>query len=407
MTLLSGGRQALATGLAMVATLAVANPAPAAAGVTGEIRYAGSATAVDGSYLVVLRDGAVGATAGTRRAIDAVPDLAAGLARRYGGSVTRVYGAALNGFAARLTESAAKRLAGHPDVAYVEQDRTVTANAVQRPTPSWGIDRIDQRALPLNQTYNFELIASGVRAYIIDSGMSVAHPDFSIGRATSGYDAIDGGTADDCNGHGTHVGGTVGGRQYGVAKDVKLVAVRVIACVRPSTVSEVIAGVNWVAANAVKPAVATLAVNTSASTALDNAVGTAVTSGVTFVVSAGNDAGNACNYSPARVPTAITVGATSQTDQRAAWSNTGVCLDLFAPGVSITSAWYTSTAASMSASGTSMAAAHVAGAAALVLAANPTFTPVQVRDALVAKAIVGIVPNPGTGSPNRLLHVGP
>ncbi|MEU9507177.1 S8 family peptidase [Micromonospora sp. NPDC048170] len=407
MTILSSSRQVLATSLAVVATLAVAGPAPAAAVATGQIQHAGSATAVDGSYVVVLRDGAVGAAAGTRRAADTVPDLAAGLARRYGGSVTQVYGAALNGFAIRLAESAAERLAAHPDVAYLEQDRTVTSNAVQRPTPSWGIDRIDQRALPLNQTYHFEYVASGVRAYIIDSGMRVTHSDFTSGRATSGYDAIDGGPADDCNGHGTHVGGTVGGLQYGVAKDVRLVAVRVIACVRPSTVAEVIAGVNWVAANAVKPAVATLAVNASASAALDNAVNTAVASGVTFVVSAGNDAANACHYSPARVPTAITVAATSQTDQRPAWSNTGTCLDLFAPGVAINSAWHTSAAASMSYSGTSMAAAHVAGAAVLVLAANPTFTPAQVRDALLAKATVGIVANPGTGSPNRLLHVGP
>ncbi|MFG1776309.1 S8 family peptidase [Micromonospora sp. NPDC049048] len=407
MTVLSSGRRVLATGLAMVTALAVASPAPAVAGMTGQIRASGSATAVADSYIVVLRDPAVGATAGTRRAIDAVPDLAAGLARRYGGSVTRVYGAVLNGFAVRLTEPAARRLAGHPDVAYLEQDQTVTSDAVQRPTPSWGIDRIDQRALPLNQTYNFEYAASGVRAYVIDSGLYLSHSDFYNGRATSGYDAIDGGQADDCNGHGTHVGGTVGGRQYGVAKDVKLVAVRVIACVRPSTVSEVIAGVNWVAANAVKPAVAIFAHNTSASTVLDQAVGTAVTSGVTFVVSAGNDTANACGYSPARVPTAITVGATSQTDQRAAWSNTGACLDLFAPGVAITSAWYTSSMASSSASGTSMAAAHVAGAAVLILAANPTFTPAQVRDALVAQATVGIVPNPGTGSPNRLLYVGP
>ncbi|WP_329102399.1 S8 family peptidase [Micromonospora sp. NBC_01699] len=387
------------------ATAAVATSSPAiAAPATGEVRLAGSPTAVAGSYIVVLKDGAVGASAGTARAAAAVPTKAGALADKYGGSVARVYGAALNGFEARLSAKAAERLAAHPDVAYVEQDQVVSINATQTNPPSWGLDRIDQRNLPLNQSYTYPNTASNVRAYIIDTGIRFSHNDFG-GRATSGYDAVDGGSADDCNGHGTHVAGTVGGSAYGVAKAVRLVGVRVLNCSGSGTNAGVIAGVNWVTQNAVKPAVANMSLGGGASTALDNAVASSISSGVTYALAAGNSNANACNSSPARTASAITVGATTSTDARASYSNIGTCLDIFAPGSSITSAWYTSNTATNSISGTSMAAPHVAGAAALVLSANPSYTPTQVRNYLYDNATQNVVGSPGSGSPNRLLFV--
>ncbi|MGW4465872.1 S8 family peptidase [Micromonospora sp. NPDC004704] len=387
------------------ATAAVATTTPAAAApATGEVRLAGSPNAVAGSYIVVLKDGAVGAAAGTARAATAVPTKAGELADKYGGSVAQVYGAALNGFEARLSAKAAQRLAAHPDVAYVEQDQVVSINATQTNPPSWGLDRIDQRNLPLNRSYTYPNTASNVRAYIIDTGIRFSHNDFG-GRATSGYDAVDGGSADDCNGHGTHVAGTVGGSAYGVAKAVRLVGVRVLNCSGSGTNAGVIAGVNWVTQNAVKPAVANMSLGGGASTALDNAVASSISSGVTYALAAGNSSANACNSSPARTASAITVGATTSTDARASYSNYGTCLDIFAPGSSITSAWYTSNTATNSISGTSMASPHVAGAAALVLSTNPTYTPTQVRNYLYNNATQNVVTNPGSGSPNRLLFV--
>ncbi|MFK3979561.1 S8 family peptidase [Micromonospora sp. NPDC050397] len=373
---------AAATGV--VATFGPAAAAPA----TGEIRFAGSPTAVAGSYIVVLKDTAVGARAGTAQATLAVPTKAGELSKQYGASVTHVYGAALNGFAANLSASAAKRLAAHPDVAYVEQDQAVSINATQTNPPSWGLDRIDQRNLPLNQSYTYPNTASNVRAYIIDTGIRFSHNDFG-GRATSGYDAVDGGSADDCNGHGTHVAGTVGGNAYGVAKAVRLVGVRVLNCAGSGTNAGVIAGVNWVTQNAVKPAVANMSLGGGANSSLDSAVNNSISSGVTYAVAAGNSTANACNYSPARVAAAITVGASTSTDARASYSNTGTCLDIWAPGSAITSAWYTSNTASNSISGTSMASPHVAGAAALVLSVNTGWTPTQVRNYLVTNATTG------------------
>jgi subtilisin family serine protease len=388
-----------------VATSVVATTSPAiAAPATGEVLFAGSPTAVAGSYIVVLADSAVGAAAGSARATAAVPAKADELSHRYGGSVARVYGAALNGFEARLSAKAARQLAANPDVAYVEQDQVVSINATQSNPPSWGLDRIDQRSLPLSKSYTYPNTASNVRAYIIDTGILFSHTDFG-GRATSGYDAVDGGTADDCNGHGTHVSGTVGGTAYGVAKQVRLVGVRVLNCSGSGTTSGVIAGVNWVTSNAVKPAVANMSLGGGVSTSLDNAVANSIASGVTYALAGGNSSASACNSSPSRVASAITVGATTSTDARASYSNYGTCLDLFAPGSSITSAWYTSTTATNTISGTSMASPHVAGAAALVLSAHPTYTPAQVRDYLYNNATPNVVTSPGTGSPNRLLFV--
>ena len=379
----------LAVSLLVAATATTAAATPAfAAPATGQIRMAGTATAVPGSYIVVLK---AGKTGGDR------------IAGKFGGTVARSFGTVLNGFEARMSESAAKRLAADPSVAYVEQNQTVSLLGTQTGA-TWGLDRIDQRNRPLNGTYTYPRTASNVHAYIIDTGIRFSHNDFG-GRATSGYDAVDGGSADDCNGHGTHVAGTVGGATYGVAKAVQLVAVRVLNCSGSGTTAGVIAGVNWVTSNAIKPAVANMSLGGGASTSLDNAVANSISRGVTYALAAGNSSANACNSSPARVASAITVGATTSTDAKASYSNSGTCLDLFAPGSSIKSAWYTSSTATNTISGTSMASPHTAGAAALVLSANPSFTPAQVRDSLVNTATANVVTNAGSGSPNRLLFV--
>jgi subtilisin family serine protease len=399
-----GGQALTVALLAVVATATAATATPAvAAPATGSIRLAGRATAVPNSYIVVLKDSAVGAKAGSFQASAAVGVRAARLAPKYGVKVARSFGAALNGFEATMSESAAKQMAADPTVDYIEQNQMVSLLATQSGA-TWGIDRIDQRDRPLSGTYTYPTTASNVTAYIIDTGIRLNHSQFG-GRATSGYDAVDGGSADDCAGHGTHVAGTVGGSTYGVAKAVQLVAVRVLDCAGSGTNAGVIAGVNWVTQNARKPAVANMSLGGGASTALDNAVQASISSGVTYALAAGNSSANACNSSPARVPAAITVGATTSTDARASYSNYGSCLDIFAPGSSITSSWYSSSSATNTISGTSMAAPHVAGAAALVLARNPLFSPAQVRDSLVNAATANKVTGAGTGSANRLLFV--
>ncbi|MEU8253289.1 S8 family serine peptidase [Micromonospora inaquosa] len=390
-------RRSVLIGVATATVLAVGTPALAAEPV-GVVRAAGGATAVPDSYIVVLKDSAV--------ARDRVGDTAKRLSGRHGGTVARTYGAALRGFEATVSASAAARIAADPAVAYVEQNHTVSISGTQANPPSWGLDRIDQRNLPLDNSYTYPNTASNVHAYIIDTGIRFSHNDFG-GRATSGYDAVDGGSADDCNGHGTHVAGTVGGSAYGVAKAVQLVGVRVLNCSGSGTNAGVIAGVDWVTANAIKPAVANMSLGGGANSSLDNAVRNSIASGVTYGLAAGNDNGaNACNTSPARTTEAITVGSTTSSDARSSFSNVGTCLDIFAPGSSITSAWYTSNTASNTISGTSMATPHVVGAAALVASANPSWTPAQVRNQLVANATPNVVGNPGSGSPNLLLYVG-
>ncbi|WP_433653308.1 S8 family peptidase [Micromonospora zamorensis] len=390
-------RRSVLVGVAAATMLAVGTPALAAEP-TGAVRAAGGATAVPDSYIVVLKDSAV--------ARDRVGDTAKRLSGRHGGTVARTYGAALRGFEVKVSASAAAKIAADPAVAYVEQNHTVSISGTQANPPSWGLDRIDQRNLPLNSSYTYPNTASNVHAYIIDTGIKFSHNDFG-GRATSGYDAVDGGSADDCNGHGTHVAGTVGGSAYGVAKAVQLVGVRVLNCSGSGTNAGVIGGVDWVTANAIKPAVANMSLGGGANTSLDNAVRNSIASGVTYGLAAGNDSGaNACNTSPARTTEAITVGSTTNTDARSSFSNIGTCLDIFAPGSSITSAWYTSNTATNTISGTSMATPHVVGAAALVASANPGWTPAQVRNQLVANATPNVVSNPGSGSPNLLLNVG-
>ncbi|RAO28250.1 Extracellular serine proteinase [Micromonospora saelicesensis] len=390
-------RRSVLIGVAAATVLAVGTPALAAEPV-GVVRAAGGATAVPDSYIVVLKDSAV--------ARDRVGDTAKRLSGRHGGTVARTYGAALRGFEVKVSASAAARIAADPAVAYVEQNHTVSISGTQANPPSWGLDRIDQRNLPLNSSYTYPNTASNVHAYIIDTGIRFSHNDFG-GRATSGYDAVDGGSADDCNGHGTHVAGTVGGSAYGVAKAVQLVGVRVLNCSGSGTNAGVIGGVDWVTANAIKPAVANMSLGGGANSSLDNAVRNSIASGVTYGLAAGNDNGaNACNTSPARTTEAITVGSTTSSDARSSFSNVGTCLDIFAPGSSITSAWYNSNTATNTISGTSMATPHVVGAAALVASANPSWTPAQVRNQLVANATPNVVGNPGSGSPNLLLYVG-
>jgi len=347
----------------------------------------------DGSngYIVVVKDGA------NPRSVAAV----LGITPRY------VYTTAVNGFAGTLNAGQLNAIRHNPNVEYVEADVPVQASVLQTGA-TWGLDRIDQANLPLSTTFSYLNTGLGVRAYIVDTGIRLTHTEVA-GRAVTGFDAVTaGGTASDCNGHGTHVAGTVGGTTYGVAKAVSLVAVRVLDCNGSGTTAGVIAGVDWVANNAVLPAVANLSLGGGANTTLDNAVKAAVARGVTFVVAAGNGnifgiAQNACNVSPARVPEAVTVGATTNADRKASYSNFGTCLDIFAPGSSITSSWYTNDTATNTISGTSMAAPHVAGVAAQYLSLNPTASPATVTGALTAGATLNKVTSAGTGSPNRLL----
>ncbi|SBT53581.1 S8 family peptidase [Micromonospora auratinigra] len=386
---------------AAAAALAAAASTPALAAPTGQVRYAGAPDAISGSYLVVLKTDAVGA-ADSLAARAAVPTRAAGLSKRYGGAVGTVWSAALTGYSARMSPAQARRLAADPSVAYVEQDRVVRAQGTQTGA-TWGLDRIDQRSLPLNGSYTYPNTATNVRAYIIDTGIRITHSDFG-GRASWGTNTVDTNNTD-CNGHGTHVAGTVGGAKYGVAKGVRLIAVKVLNCSGSGSTSGVVSGVNWVTGNAVKPAVANMSLGGGASSTLDNAVANSISSGVTYGIAGGNSNANACNYSPARVASAITVGATTSSDARASYSNYGSCLDIFAPGSSITSDWSTGDTATNTISGTSMATPHVVGAAALVLGTNPSYTPAQVASYLTTNATTGKVTSPGSGSPNRLLFV--
>ncbi|MFD5427504.1 S8 family peptidase [Streptomyces sp. NPDC127084] len=378
---------ALTTGLQFAVT-----PTAQSASI-GDLRLAPTATAVQNSWIVVLKDSR------TR-----VSDLAA----ERGVTPLRTYHSALRGFTTTMTKAKAARLAADPRVAYVEQNAVLRLNETQAKAP-WGLDRIDQRALPLSTTYGYGTTASNVNAYVIDTGIRTSHSEFG-GRASVGTDTVgDGRRGQDCQGHGTHVAGTVGGRTYGVAKNVKLIAVRVLDCEGSGTTAGVIAGVDWVTAHATKPAVANMSLGGAASDSLDNAVQRSIASGVSYAIAAGNGnflglPANACSYSPARVPEAITVGATDNGDRRASFSNFGSCLDLFAPGVGITSAWKDSDTATGTISGTSMATPHTAGVAALYLANHPTAAPAQVRDALVSAATSGKVADPRFGSPNRLLY---
>ncbi len=379
-------------GIAAVAvaamSLGLASPASAA---EGEILGAGATGAVDGSYLVVLRDGAT-----------ATP---AAVARRHDARITHTFRAALHGYAATMSEADAKRTAADPTVAYVEQDRVVTALETQPDPPSWGLDRVDQRTLPLDSAYTYPNTASNVTAYIIDTGIRTTHSDFG-GRATWGTNTADSNNTD-CNGHGTHVAGTVGGTAHGIAKQVHLVAVKVLNCQGSGTLAGVTAGIDWVTQNAQKPAVANMSLGASGTNAtMENAVRNSISSGVTYAIASGNSSADACNFTPARTPEAITVNASTSTDVRASFSNYGTCTDIFAPGQDITSAWNSSDTATNTISGTSMATPHVTGAAAVYLGGHPSATPADVQTGLKDGASKGKIGNAGSGSPNNLLFVG-
>ncbi|MEV6314860.1 S8 family peptidase [Streptomyces sp. NPDC051776] len=368
-----------------------------AAPADGTIVGAGASDAVKGSYIVTFKQGS-----GLKSASAEGKKLVAA----YGGTVLRIYRAALNGYAVRLDAAGARRLAADPAVEKVYQDRRVSIGATQDNPPSWGLDRIDQAALPLDQKYTYpDSAGSGTTVYVIDTGVRISHADFG-GRAADGYDAVDNdNTAQDGHGHGTHVASTAAGTAHGVAKSAKVVAVRVLNDQGSGTTAGVVAGIDWVTQNHSGPSVANMSLGGGADEALDTAVKNSIASGVTYAVAAGNSSADAEGFSPARVPEAITVGSTTNADGRSYFSNFGARLDIFAPGSDITGAWNTSDDATNTISGTSMASPHVAGAAAVYLAGHTSATPAEVAQALSDGATPDVVTDPGSGSPNKLLKI--
>jgi len=385
-----GVASSIATAVSLLAA-----PAHAA---EGEIRSTDAAEKVPNSYVVKLKD--------TAAALSATEATANTVAARNGGGVERVFGSALRGFTVSLSEQQAKRLAADPAVEYVEQNQVFHTETTQTSAP-WGLDRIDQASLPASSSYNYTSTGSGVNVYVIDTGVRISHSTFG-GRARNGFDFVDNdAVAQDGNGHGTHVAGTIAGSTYGVAKGATVYGVRVLDDEGSGTTADVVAGIDWVTANAVKPAVANMSLGGGASSSIDAAVNRSITAGVTYAVAAGNENVNAANSSPARVAAAITVGATTSTDARASYSNYGSVLDIFAPGSSITSSWNTSDTATNTISGTSMATPHVVGVVARYLQNNKSATPAQVASALTSGATTGKVTSAGSGSPNRLLFLSP
>jgi subtilisin family serine protease len=370
----------------VVSLLAIAAMVPTAAS---------AARSAEDRYIVVLKEGA---------------DPAA-VAKAHGSPKAKIFRTALNGYAGKISASDLAAVKRDSRVAYVEADRLMRAQATQTGA-TWGLDRIDQRLLPLNSTFSYARTGAGVTAYIIDTGLRPTHADFG-GRAVANQDFVDPANPNgpyynngkDCNGHGTHVAGTVGGASYGVAKSVSLVGVRVLDCDGYGLISEIVAGVDWVTRNAAKPAVANMSLGGGGSTALDSAVSRSIAAGITYAVAAGNEHRDACTFSPARVGAAITVAASDRTDRRPHFSNYGNCVDWFSPGVGITSDWFTSDTSAATLDGTSMASPHTAGAAAHYLEANPAAAPATVRSALYTQATKARVSNSRTTN-NHLLYTG-
>lgn len=387
-----------------------AGPAGAATATAPVIKAKGQV--LRGQYIVVLKNGT-----------------GIAVARRNNIATRRVYSAALNGFSAQLTAGQLAKIRRDPSVKYVAEDSRVTLSAkpappatdadaprpgvataphgddirtsTAQPNPTWGLDRVDQRNLPLNATYKYTTTGAGVTAYVIDTGIYAGHSLFG-GRASGGFTAVDDGNGtNDCHGHGTHVAGTIGSSTYGVAKGVTLVGVRVLDCTGSGSSSGVISGIDWVTYTHSGPSVANMSLGGGYNQALNDAVANSTLRGVTYAVAAGNSGDNACNYSPASTVQALTVAATDSTDTRASFSNAGACVDLFAPGVNITSTWIGNSTATNTISGTSMATPHVAGLAALYLQVNPFATPTTVNATMKSAGAWGAVANPGTGTPNR------
>lgn len=344
---------------------------------------------------------------GAQLAAPLVDTLAQQLTRLVGGRLLHTYGGVVGGFAIQVQRDALAPLLQDARVSYIEQDSRMRKSETQRGPASWGLDRIDQASLPLDRAYTWAGAGAGVMAYIVDTGVRPSHEEFS-GRIERGVnkarDRSDAGDASDCQGHGTHVAGTVAGRGLGVAKQARIVPVRVLGCDGSGTNIDVIAGLDWIARNVRLPAVVNMSLGGGASKSLDSAVKDLVAKGVVVVGAAGNENADACGSSPARAPEALTVGATDKADRRASFSNKGGCVDLFAPGHQITSAWHTGDTATKTISGTSMAAPHVAGAVALYLGAHPKARPADVASALLKAAAGEKVADPA-GAPNRLLQV--
>ena len=398
----------------------VQEPVVSISQVSQKFRAASSNRAIKGQYIVVLKDQSVASQAttisgmSTLSAVNSmsfrkqvVQNMAADMSAMHNGRVTKRFHAALSGFVVKMNHKDMQKMLADDRIEFIEQDQLMSASATQS-NPTWGLDRIDQANLPLDSSYTYNDDGTGVTAYIVDTGILTSHSNFG-GRASGGFTAInDGNGTSDCNGHGTHVAGTVGSSTYGVAKNVNLVPVRVLGCDGTGSNSGVIDGVEWVAQNAVKPAVANMSLGGGNSTALDNAVNNAMAQGVLFVVAAGNDNSDACSGSPNRVPNALTVASSDQNDARSIWtggqaSSWGSCIDLFAPGTDIKSTW--SNGGTNTISGTSMAAPHVAGAAALYLDANPNATYSQVSSHILSNAVSGKISDL-RGSPNLLLQTG-